>query len=171
MVLNQNVDCQKPLSTDCVFGKKTKMEMQSFLNMQKNATKLSLDGDFGPQSNAALEKFLKVNEADLTPYQAKVDGIVDTAVIKALQLIINQNRCSDDTEKETVYLTMAGSIEAYTMDKLVQIKSDLATALDVPATFMEVNAMAALEKKVTSGALTKLGGMSVTGFMSSSSSS
>merc|ERR1711918_260641 len=124
--LNQNVDCQKPLSTDGVFGKKTKMEMQSFLNMQKNATKLSLDGDFGPQSNAALEKFLKVNEADLTPIQAKVDGIVDTAVIKALQLIINQNRCSDDTEKETVYLTMAGSIEAYTMDKLVQIKSDLA---------------------------------------------
>merc|ERR1711988_265199 len=40
--LSDNVDCQKPLSPDGDFGKKTKMELQSFLNMMGTGQKLTL---------------------------------------------------------------------------------------------------------------------------------
>merc|ERR1712216_227869 len=76
-----------PLLLDGQFGPKTKTELQRFLNAHKlkGAVALKLDGDFGVKSNGALQKFLKVEEKALTPSQAKVDGIVDKAVIRALQ--------------------------------------------------------------------------------------
>merc|ERR1711988_892605 len=83
--LSDNVDCQKPLSPDGDFGKKTKMELQSFLNMMGTGQKLTLDGDFGQASNKVLKKYLKVEDDDLTPTQAVFDGIVDPAIIKGLQ--------------------------------------------------------------------------------------
>merc|ERR1712022_17788 len=93
--LSDNVDCQKPLSPDGDFGKKTKMELQSFLNMMGTGQKLTLDGDFGQASNKVLKKYLKVEDDDLTPTQAVFDGIVDPAIIKGLQALLNKNRCAD----------------------------------------------------------------------------
>merc|ERR1712139_100358 len=91
--LSDNVDCQKPLAKDGVFGPKTKMELQSFLNMN-GKIKLSLDGDFGLRSNEALMTYLKVKNDQLTPTQAKFNGVVDPAIIKALQTLLNKNRCA-----------------------------------------------------------------------------
>merc|ERR1712022_71929 len=59
--LSDNVDCQKPLSPDGDFGKKTKMELQSFLNMMATGQKLTLDGDFGQASNKGLKTLLNKN--------------------------------------------------------------------------------------------------------------
>merc|ERR1712054_472981 len=68
---------------------------QSFLNMMGTGQKLTLDGDFGQASNKVLKKYLKVEDDDLTPTQAVFDGIVDPAIIKGLQALLNKNRCAD----------------------------------------------------------------------------
>merc|ERR1712139_224993 len=64
--LSDNVDCQKPLAKDGVFGPKTKMKNDQ-----------------------------------LTPTQAKFNGVVDPAIIKALQTLLNKNRCADKSSSSS----------------------------------------------------------------------
>ena len=72
----------KVLATDGMFGKKTKTELQRFLNTQtiSGVKKLKLDGDFGPLSNAALQAFLKVDPKNVTPTTKRFNYIVDKVV-------------------------------------------------------------------------------------------